>query len=256
MTEPSYQPPHLAENAASASGNAAAFAPSADDVFARIAGRYDFLCDLFSLFAHRVWKARMAQVIAEAPGAVVLDVASGTGGIPFRVLDRLGKRADAPRIIATDICPQMLDLARRKIGERPGVDFALADAHSLEAFPTASVDVFSISFAMKICDRHRVLDEAARVLRPGGLFLCLEAARIPNEALHWAYLKYVDWCMPMIARLATGNDPGAYQYLTRGIHGFPSQHEFAREIEARGFRDVGYENMTAGVVALHRGVKT
>ena len=240
------------------SGNAASFSAASDDVFARIAGRYDFLCDIFSLYAHRLWKARMAELIASTPAAVVLDVASGTGDIPFRLLRRLRLMPEAPprRILVTDLCPEMRALAERKIGTTtPGVEFSIADAHDLAGIPPASVDLYSISFGMKICDRRHVVAEAFRVLRPGGVFLCLEAARIPIEWMHWTYLKYMDWCLPLIARLATRNDPGAYDYLLKGIHAFPTQAAFAREIEAHGFTDVSYENLTFGIVALHRGVK-
>jgi demethylmenaquinone methyltransferase/2-methoxy-6-polyprenyl-1,4-benzoquinol methylase len=239
------------------SGNAAAFSAASDNVFARIAGRYDFLCDIFSLYAHRLWKARMAELIAGTPAAVVLDVASGTGDIPFRLLRRLRRAPEAAprRILVTDLCLEMLALAKRKIGAEPGVEFSIVDAHDLAGIPPGSVDLFSISFGMKICDRRDVVAEAFRVLRPGGVFLCLEAARIPIEWMHWAYLKYMDWCLPLIARLATRNDPGAYDYLLKGIHAFPSQAAFVREIEAHGFTGVSYENLTFGIVALHRGVK-
>lgn len=233
--------------------NPAAFSPVADDVFARIAGRYDRLCDLFSLGAHRYWKARMAAMIAGSPGELVLDVASGTGDIPLRLLRHL---AGAPRrIVVTDLCPQMLDLARRKIGSPAGVEFALADVHDLAAVPSASVDVLSISFALKICDRQKVFREAARVLKPGGTFVALEASHIPLRWLRRLYLAYMDWCLPVIARLVARDDPGAYAYLLRGIHGFPAQQALARELEASGFTDVTFENLTFGIVALHRGTR-
>ncbi len=235
--------------------NAAAFDPAADNVFARIAGRYDRLCDVFSLFIHRRWKAHMAACIAAHPGAVVLDVASGTGDIPVRVLRRLGAAAAGRTIWVTDLCPQMLAIARTKLGDRPGVRPILADAHALADFPAASVDLFSISFGMKICDRARVLAEAHRVLKPGGTFFCLEAARIGFGPLHAAYLAYMRWCMPLIGRLATGGDASAYAYLLKGVHDFPDQRGFAREIETFGFRDVAYDNLSLGIVALHRATK-
>ena len=134
------------------SGNAASFSAASDNVFARIAGRYDFLCDVFSLYAHRLWKARMAEVIASTPAAVVLDVASGTGDIPFRLLRRLRLRPEAPprRILVTDLCPEMRALAERKIGTTtPGVEFSIADAHDLAGIAPDSVDLYSISFGMR-----------------------------------------------------------------------------------------------------------
>ena len=231
--------------------NAAAFDPSADDVFARIAGRYDRLCDIFSLFAHRLWKARIAKLMAREEVSLALDVASGTGDIPVRLL----RHRPRPRqILVTDICPQMLAQAERKLAGQPGVELRRLDAHRLD-LPDSSVDLYSISFGMKICNRPRVVSEAFRVLRPGGVFFCLEAARIPFEPLHQGYLAYMNWCLPLIARAATGGDASAYNYLLRGIHDFPNQRAFAAELAEQGFQDVGFENLTFGIVAIHRAVK-
>lgn len=231
--------------------NAAAFDPVADDVFARIAGRYDRLCDVFSLYAHRLWKARIAELMAAESGALALDVASGTGEIPVRLLRRGG---GPDRIIVSDICPQMLAQAEKKLSGVARVEFRRLDAHQL-VVPDASVDIYSISFGMKICDRARVMAEAYRVLKPGGVFYCLEAARIPIEPLHQLYLAYMDWCLPLIGRIATGGDASAYAYLLRGVHDFPRQRDFADEMRQFGFEQVSFENQTFGIVAIHRGVK-
>ncbi len=231
--------------------NAAAFDPAADDVFARIAGRYDRLCDIFSLMAHRLWKSRMAARMAGETGRLALDVASGTGDIPFRLLRRSGGPS---RILVSDICPQMLAQARKKLDGAERFELCQLDAHSLDV-EDASIDIYSISFGMKICDRARVLDEAYRVLKPGGVFYCLEAARIPFEPLHQLYLIYMNWCLPLIARLATSGDRSAYDYLLRGVHEFPRQAVFAEELRSKGFENVSFESLTFGIVAIHRGVK-
>jgi len=234
-----------------ADSNAASFDPVVDDVFARIATRYDRLCDIFSVFAHRLWKARIAERIAAESGELALDVASGTGDIPLRLLRHGGGPA---KILVTDICPQMLAQAEGKLQAHYRAELRRLDAHRLD-LPDASVDTFSISFGMKICDRARVVAEAFRVLRPGGVFYCLEAARIPFEPLHRAYLLYMDWCLPLIARLATSGDASAYNYLLRGVHEFPRQAVFAEELRQCGFAVVSYENLTFGIVAIHRAVK-
>lgn len=235
--------------------NAAAFDPGADDVFARIAGRYDRLCDFFSLGIHRLWKSHMAAAIASHPGAVILDVASGTGDIPLRMLRRADGGAPDRVVWVTDICPQMLAIARPKLARFTGVKFAHADAHDLKDFAANSVDLYSMSFGMKICDRKRALAEAFRVLKPGGTLFCLEAARITVGPLHALYLAYMRWCMPIVGRLATGGDPSAYNYLLKGVHDFPAQRDFCREIESFGFRDARYRNLSLGIVALHRAAK-
>ena len=112
-----------------------------------------------------------------------------------------------------------------------------------------------MSFAMKICDRERVVREAYRVLRPGGTFMCLEASRIPNALLHRAYLAYMDLCLPAIGYIATGGDRSAYGYFLKGIHEFPDADGLAQEIAGHGFIDVHYERLTLGVVAIHEARK-
>ncbi len=235
--------------------NAARFSPEADDVFGRIADRYDGLCDLFSLGAHRLWKQhmarRLAEVLADQPRAVVLDLASGTGDIPLRLLRRLplGER----RLWVTDLSDAMLAKARTKLADAPpGLTYDLADAEALASFADGSVNVISISFAMKICDRARVIGEVRRVLAPGGWFFCLEASTIPLPWLRGAYLAYMDWCLPLIARLATGGDRSAYDYLLRGVHDFPDGPDLAAELRLAGFDTVTHKPLTLGIVALHR----
>jgi len=235
--------------------NAAEFAPDEDNVFGRIAGRYDRLCDIFSLGIHRQWKSRMARAMAREQASFILDVASGTGDIPLRYLRQKNRNPDA-RLWVTDICPQMLDVAEEKLaGKDDGLSFEVLNAYDMALIEDSSVDLYSISFAMKICDRERVLKEAFRVLKPGGKFFCLEASQIPIRLIHNAYLVYMDWCMPIIGKLAADGDASAYQYLLKGVHDFPNQRELADEILNHGFEDVSYESLTFGITALHRAVK-
>ena len=234
--------------------NAASFSAHRDDVFARIAGRYDVLCDLFSFGIHRLWKRRMVARMAAHRGQVIFDAASGTGDIPLRLLRR-GLNTDR-KLWVTDLCPQMLAMAQRKLAPFSArVKIVERDAENLHQVESESVDLYSMSFGMKICNRHRVLAEAFRVLKPGGSFFCLEAAQISPRFLHRAYLRYMDWCLPLIGRIAASGDASAYDYLLRGVHEFPDQAAFAKELEAAGFRAVRYENLTLGIVALHEATK-
>jgi ubiquinone/menaquinone biosynthesis methyltransferase len=234
--------------------NAAEFHPAQDNVFARIAGRYDRLCDVFSLGIHRLWKCTMARRMAAHPGAVVLDAASGTGDIPLRLMRGFGAAMRGRRLLVTDICPQMLGQARGKLAPY-AVEIAVHDCERLDAIAPGSIDLYSISFGMKICDRHRAMEEALRVLKPGGTFFCLEAARIPVPFLHRAYLRYMEWCLPLIGRIASGGDPSTYFYLLKGVREFPDQQAFADELRAAGFTDVAWRNLTFGIVALHEATK-
>ncbi|NVJ98929.1 MAG: ubiquinone/menaquinone biosynthesis methyltransferase [Alphaproteobacteria bacterium] len=235
--------------------NAAEFAPEEDNVFGRIAGRYDRLCDIFSFGIHRQWKSKMARAMAREQASFILDVASGTGDIPLRYLRQKKRNPDA-RLLVSDICPEMLEVAQGKLeGKDDGLRFKVLNAYDMASIEDNSVDLYSISFAMKICDRELVLKEAFRVLKPGGTFFCLEASQIPIRFIHNAYLAYMDWCMPIIGRLAAEGDASAYQYLLKGVHDFPNQRELAEEIRRYGFMDVSFESLTFGITALHRAVK-
>lgn len=240
--------------------NSAEFHPGDDDVFARIATRYDFLCDIFSLGIHRLWKRAMAKNIAQsitddAP-TTVLDIASGTGDIALRLATRMPSDS---KIIVSDICQPMLDIALAKTcglkTPHAELDFQILDAHNLSELADNSVDAYAISFAMKICERNLILSEAVRVLKPGGQFYCLEASHIPLNWLHKSYLKYMQWCVPIIARLATGGDRSAHDYLLRGINDMPNQAAFCTELESYGLTQVKYKNYSLGIVALHEAVK-
>jgi ubiquinone/menaquinone biosynthesis methyltransferase len=236
--------------AASGDANAATFDAARDDVFARIASRYDLLCDLFSLFIHRTWKRRMARRILAARWTSMLDVAAGTGDIALRVAADL-EPGGGRTCVVSDICPAMLDVAKRRAARLAGaVQFQTLDAHRL-AVESGSVDLYSMSLGMKICDRRQVLAEVMRVLRPGGTFICLEASEIPVRVIHRAYLAYMKFCMPIVGWAATGGDSSAYEYLLKGVCGFPGARDFADEIAAQGFADVSYERLSFGIVAIH-----
>ena len=202
--------------------NAAHFDMRADDIFARIAGRYDLLCDLFSFGLHRLWKRRVANLIAAAQWHSMLDAAAGTGDIALRLAKFHPERCRSGSIIVSDISPPMLAIAERRTAAlRAPLVFQSLDAHSMPEIEAASIDLYSISLALKICDRHRVFAEALRVLRPGGTFIALEASTIGNARLRQLYLVYMRLCMPLIGWIATRGDASAYLYLLRGIEAFP-----------------------------------
>ena len=234
--------------------NAAEFQWQSDDVFGRIAGRYDLLCDIFSLGIHRLWKRRVAAVIAQEPWDVLLDGATGTGDIILRVLPQLG--GERRHIIAADLSPRMLAIAERRLQRHSSaVSLRTLDAQDMQSIADASVDAYSLSLALKICNRQAVLEEAWRVLKPGGRLIVLEASNIRWPAVHRLYLAYMSLCMPLLGWMATGGDASAYKYLLQGIRGFPSAAQLAEELAAMGFEDVSYERLSLGIVAIHTARK-
>lgn len=231
-------------------GNAAEFAWQKDDVFGRIAHRYDRLCDLFSFGIHRRWKRRVAQAIARESWGTLLDGATGTGDIILRVLPHVAGQGRT--IIASDISPRMLAIAEMRLhGHRSTVDLRELDAEHMPAIASGSVDAYSISLGLKICDRRLAMQEAWRVLRPGGRLIVLEASNIRWAPLHKAYLLYMSLCMPVLGWLATGGDASAYKYLLHGIRDFPAAEALAQELAEQGFVDVAFERLSLGIVAIH-----
>jgi demethylmenaquinone methyltransferase / 2-methoxy-6-polyprenyl-1,4-benzoquinol methylase len=236
-------------------GNAAEFDTQRDDVFGRIASRYDLLCDLFSLGIHRLWKRRVAQVIAEESWSQLLDCATGTGDIILRVLAHR-EIQQGQHIIASDISPQMLAIARKRLAAaKTSLEFRVFDAHSIPEIPSESIDLYSISLGLKICERRKVLQEALRLLRPGGRLIVLEASNIPWRWLQETYLVYMNVCMPVIGWIATRGDSSAYRYLLNGIKEFPPAEEFAQELASIGYIDVAFQRLTLGIVAIHTARK-
>lgn len=238
------------EGTGPATANAAAFVPSTDDVFGRIAKRYDALSDVFSFGIHRLWKRRVASVIAAERWSTLLDGATGTGDIILRVLAK--ESVQGRSIIAADISPQMLAIAKQRLARHAErLSLRQLNAELMDSVPDNSFDAYSISLCLKICNRQLALREALRVLKPGGRIVILEASNIPWRLAHRAYLAYMSLCMPILGWLATGGDASAYRYLLHGIHDFPTAEALAGEMVDAGFTDVRFERLSLGIVAIH-----
>jgi demethylmenaquinone methyltransferase / 2-methoxy-6-polyprenyl-1,4-benzoquinol methylase len=228
-------------------------------VFSSVAGKYDVMNDLMSGGLHRLWKRRLIDVAAVRPGSRVLDVAAGSGDIAIGLARKArAGQANGGRVVLTDLNgPMLAEGARRVVdaGLLPGAaDCVQADGTRL-AFADNSFDVVSIAFGIRnFADVDAGLAEFRRVLKPGGQFICLEFSRPVLPLLDVVYDAYSFNVIPAIGQYVTG-DRAAYQYLVESIRRFPDQKRFAKLIEWAGFGVVGYENMTGGIVALHRGYK-
>ena len=229
-------------------------------VFSSVAGKYDLMNDLMSGGMHRLWKRRMFDVAAVRAGSRVLDVAAGSGDISIGLLRKMGAADDAPlgRAVLTDLNgPMLAEGARRVVdhGFLPGrADCVQSDGTKL-AFADNSFDVVSIAFGIRnFVDIEAGLAEFYRVLKPGGQFICLEFSHPVLPLLDVVYDAYSFNMIPLMGELVTG-DRASYQYLVESIRRFPDQGRFAKLIEWAGFDLVRHENMSGGLVALHRGYK-
>jgi demethylmenaquinone methyltransferase / 2-methoxy-6-polyprenyl-1,4-benzoquinol methylase len=226
-----------------------------DDVFHRVARRYDLMNDLMTGGLHRAWKDDLVNALNPPKGAApfrLLDVAGGTGDIAFRVIDAGGS---GTRVTVADINPEMLAVGRERALQRAYddvVSFVEANAEALP-FPARSQDAYSIAFGIRnVPQIERALAEAHRVLAIGGHFVCLEFSSVDLPVLDRLYDLYSFNVIPALGRAVAG-DADPYRYLVESIRRFPRPERFAEMISAAGFRRVSFRLMSGGIVALHSG---
>ncbi|KAI0405095.1 ubiquinone/menaquinone biosynthesis methyltransferase [Xylaria palmicola] len=243
-------------------------------VFHSVAENYDRMNDLMSFGWHRIWKDHFVSSLnpgysASIPPAPqrVLDVAGGTGDIAFRMLHQSHVVNANPNIHITisDINPSMLAVGRQRALALPAAQqatlaFLEADATArlpADVIPANSLDLYTVAFGIRnFANIPAALAEAHRVLRPGGVFACLEFSKVANPALDALYKRWSFSAIPLIGQLVAG-DRDSYQYLVESIERFPSQEAFRGLIEDAGFvvGGRGYEDLTGGVAAIHKGMK-
>jgi demethylmenaquinone methyltransferase/2-methoxy-6-polyprenyl-1,4-benzoquinol methylase len=226
-----------------------------DEVFHRVAPRYDLMNDLMSGGLHRLWKDTLATAVNPPRSDrtfSALDVAGGTGDIAFRIAETGGA---GTRVTVCDINEEMLAVGRERAAER-GLDgrvsFVTGNAESLP-FPDRDFDACAIAFGIRNVPRiEAALAEFYRVLKPGSRFLCLEFSTVDVPMLDVFYDFYSFNVIPALGRTVAG-DADAYRYLVESIRRFPKPQAFADMIAAAGFRHVSFRPLTGGVVALHSG---
>ena len=226
-----------------------------DDVFHKVARRYDLMNDLMSAGLHRAWKDALVTAINPPKSDrdfALLDVAGGTGDVAFRTVEAGGT---GTRATVADINADMLGVGRERAYAR-GLDdvvaFVDANAEGLP-FPTKSFDAVSIAFGIRNVPRIDVaLAEMHRVLRLGGHFLCLEFSNVDVPGLDALYELYSFNLVPAIGRAVVG-DAEPYRYLVESIRRFPRAAAFAAMMRAAGFARVSHRVMSGGIVALHSG---
>ncbi|MGI9350337.1 MAG: bifunctional demethylmenaquinone methyltransferase/2-methoxy-6-polyprenyl-1,4-benzoquinol methylase UbiE [Rhizobiaceae bacterium] len=231
--------------------------PLVNEVFHSVASRYDLMNDFMSAGMHRIWKDAMVTSIAPPKGDrswTSLDVAGGTGDIAFRIVERGG-----PNVHTTvfDINSSMLEVGEQRALKRGIADklsFIEGNAEDLP-FENNSFDAYTIAFGIRnVPEMEKAIQEAFRVLKHGGKFLCLEFSEVDVPMLDKFYEQWSLHAIPRIGQVVTG-DRESYQYLVESIAKFPNQQKFADAIRNAGFEKVGWRNFTGGVVAMHSGWK-
>jgi demethylmenaquinone methyltransferase/2-methoxy-6-polyprenyl-1,4-benzoquinol methylase len=222
-------------------------------VFGSVASKYDVMNDAMSLGIHRIWKDAMMDWLAPRAGQRLLDVAGGTGDISFRFL----KRAGYGHATVLDLTEPMLIEGRKRAEAESmadSLDWVVGDAMALP-FPDATFDVYTISFGIRNVTRpQEALNEAFRVLKPGGRLMVLEFSQIPNELMQKVYDLYSFNIIPRLGQMIA-NDRDSYQYLVESIRKFPDQEAFLDMVRQAGFEQAKYRNLSMGIACLHSGWK-
>lgn len=246
--------------------------------------------DLMSMGIHRLWKDHFvrslnpgirrpggieAEAGQEREGQAILDIAGGTGDIAFRMLDHATNinKDTKTKVIVSDINADMLAEGQKRFSTSPSpylrdgrVSFLEANAEDLSAhIQDSSIDLYTVAFGIRnFTHKSAALREAYRVLKPGGVFACLEfTPQLSNPLLNGVYKRWSFGAIPLIGQVVAG-DRDSYQYLVESIERFPSQREFHDMIREAGFlipgeregeEGRGWEDLTMGIAAVHKGVK-
>ena len=221
------------------------------DVFDSVASKYDVMNDLMSMGMHRAWKAYTVAVANLKAGERVLDIAGGTGDLARAFAKKVGPNG---MVVHTDINEAMLRQGRnRLLDEGLILPTGLCDAEKLP-FKTASFDLVSVAFGLRnMTHKDLALAEMCRVLKPGGRLLVLEFSKVAAP-LQKPYDWYSFKVLPRLGQMIAG-DAESYRYLAESIRMHPGQQELKALMKAAGFGHVDVHNLSAGVVALHAGIK-
>ena len=220
-------------------------------VFDSVASKYDVMNDLMSMGLHRVWKAYTVAVANLHEGQSVLDIAGGTGDLARAFAKQVGSKGT---VVHTDINEAMLRQGRnRLLDEGLVLPTLICDGERLP-FATGSFDLVSVAFGLRnMTHKDNALAEMNRVLKPGGRLLVLEFSKVA-QPLSKAYDWYSFKVLPRIGQWVAG-DAESYRYLAESIRVHPGQAELKAMMKTAGFGHVDVHNLSAGVVALHVGIK-
>ena len=219
------------------------------EMFGRIAGRYDLVNTIMTGGVDALWRRRAVENLNVTPDASLIDLCCGTGGLT-RVAAKLVRSG---RVVGVDFARPMLEIARAHTHDAH-VEYLEADVLALP-FRSGEFDGATMGFSMRnVVDVGACLREAARVLKPGAVFVNLEVSKPPNPLWRRAFFSYFYGIVPIIGKIV-GRDAAAYRYLPQSLINFPDADGLAVLFAANGFEHVRYIRLMGGIAALHLGSK-
>ena len=220
------------------------------NVFDQVYDRYDIMNDIMSLGVHRLWKKNLINMMNASSQQNLIDVACGTGDVAKLFLNMVNKNA---KIACVDPNKGMIEKGREKLKDFNNLKWVVSSAEKLP-IEDNKFDFYSISFGLRNTkDLSKTLNEAYRVLKPGGRFLCLEFSKIQNSNLEFIYKNYSKF-IPVIGKLIVG-EKEPYEYLIKSIENFINQDELVDLMKESGFIKCDYQNLSGGIVSIHSGWK-
>ena len=220
------------------------------NVFDQVYDQYDLMNDFMSLGIHRLWKKNLINMMNPSPNQKLIDVACGTGDIAKLFLNKVNKSS---HITCVDPNRGMINKGKEKLKNFENLNWVLAPAEKLP-MNNNLFDFYTISFGLRNTRYlSKALNEAYRVLKPGGRFLCLEFSKIQNSSLDLIYKNYSK-LIPSIGKFVIG-EKEPYEYLTKSIENFINQDELIELMEKSNFKKCSYRNLSGGIVCIHSGWK-
>ncbi len=219
-------------------------------VFNKVFDKYDTMNDFMSLGAHRIWKKNLILSLNPSKNKNLIDVACGTGDIAKLYIKSTNEEAD---IMCVDPNINMINYSKKQFYNFKNIKWSLSSAENLK-IKSNSYDFYTISFGLRNTKNiKKSLEEAYRVLKPGGKFVCLEFSKIENKNFNMIYKKYSK-IIPSIGKFVVGDDK-PYEYLVKSIENFINQEELLELMKRSNFQKCKYRNLSGGIVAIHSGWK-
>jgi len=225
-------------------------AAKVDELFDRIASRYDLINDVQSAGLHRLWKRRLVRIAALKPGQKALDVCCGTGDVTMALA------GSGANVVGLDFNGRMLDVARKRAasGALRNVRFLEGDALQIP-FGESAFDVVAISYGLRnLSDFEGGVSELHRVTKPGGRILVLDFGKPANKTWRWIYYTYLRCMVPVFGRIFCG-DAAAYAYILESLQAYPAQEGVAAALRKLGCKNVGITPLLSGAMSINYAEK-